>query len=325
MSSTVEVMDAYSTVCLPETTISSSSSSSDCRQSSSTPEKEIKDGSVNVDGSNKLAFGSDLFSESRESSFDGFSNHNSKSSVEDIVEKVDVSIGVDFSFNLLLIKLADLDQSLKIEQEKNILLNNKLNKLEYKYNNKLNNINSDIDDLYEDLNSVDSKVLQLDQYTRRESIVISGIDKNITQNNLEYTVLRILRTIGLFNVSSYEITACHRLFNKNNKYPPRTIVRFTNRKIVEFCMSNRDKLNEFRRDLNMNLRFFEHLTDSNESVLKECAQLAKYEIIDSYFIRNGHVKIVINDGDKPIKINHTGILLDRFKEYYDYHHLEYMP
>ena len=238
----------------------------------------------------------DLFSDTRDTSFDGF------------------------DFNLVPDKLAELEHSLNIEQEKNILLNNKLNKLQNNYYNKFNNINNDIDDLYEDLNCVDLKVLQLDQYTRRESIVISGIDKNISQNNL-----RILRTIGLFNVSSYEITACHRLYNKNNNYPPRTIVRFTNRKIVNFCLLNREKLIEHRQDLNMNLRFYEHLTDSNESVLKECIQLAKYKIIDSYFIRNGHIKIVLNAGDRPIKINHKGTLLDKFKDFYDYHNLDYMP
>ena len=311
MSSTTEVMEFYSNACLPEASISSACSStseflqsslthekdsktstSEFLQSSLTHEKDSKNGSASVD--------SNSFSEPRDISYDGF------------------------DFNLVLNKLAEMEHSLNIEQEKNILLNNKLNKLQNRYYYKFKNLTSDIDDLYDDLNSIDSKVLQLDQYSRRESIVISGIDRNITQNNLEFTVLRILRTIGLFNVSSYEITACHRLYNKNNKYPPRTIVRFTNRKIVNFCILNRDKLIEHKKVLNMNLRFYEHLTDSNESVLKECIQLEKYKIIDSYFIRNGHVKIIINAGDKPLKIYHTGTLFDKFRDFYDHNSLEYI-
>ena len=293
MSSTTEVMESYSNACLPEASIPSSfTSTSEFLQSSLTSEKDSKNGSVSGD--------SNPFSDSRDISYDGF------------------------DFNLVLNKLAELEHSLNIEHEKNIQLNNKLNKLQNSYYYKFENFNKDIEDLYDDLNSVDSKVLQLDQYTRRESIVISGIDKNISQNNLEFTVLKILRTIGLFSVSSYEITACHRLYNKNNKYPPRTIVRFTNRKIVNFCLLNRDKLIELKQVLNMNLRFYDHLTDNNESVLKECIQLEKYKLIDSYYIRNGLVKILVKAGDKPIKIYHTGHLFDKFRDFYDHNSLEYI-
>ena len=75
----------------------------------------------------------------------------------------------------------------------------------------------------------------------------------------------------------------------------------------------------------MNLRFYEHLSDSNEAVLKDCIKLAQFEIINSYFIRNGFIKIVINNGDKPLKIHHTGELRYIFKNYYDHHDLDYMP
>ena len=75
----------------------------------------------------------------------------------------------------------------------------------------------------------------------------------------------------------------------------------------------------------MNLRFYEHLTDSNETVLKECIKLAKFEIINSYFIRNGFIKIIVNYGDKPLKIYHSGELRDKFNNFYDYQDLDYMP
>ena len=157
-----------------------------------------------------------------------------------------------------------------------------------------------------------------------ESLVISGIDESITQDKLEITVLDILRKIGL-KISSYEVTACHRLYNKNRKYPSRTIIRFTNRKIVNYCLKNRDRLLQYKKEINMNLRFYEHLTDINETVLKECHDLVKYGIIKSYFIRNGFVKIVINDGDIPFKIIHPQILYDKFKDFFDHDELDYMP
>ena len=75
----------------------------------------------------------------------------------------------------------------------------------------------------------------------------------------------------------------------------------------------------------MNLRFYKHLTECNQSVLNECIQLAKYELIESYYIRNGFVKIIVNAGDRPIKIYHTCTLHDRFEDFYDHHHLDFMP
>ena len=323
MSSTIEVIDNYSNVCLSDITDESSPSRS-LSDNVSDNDNVIQNGSVNVVDEPKVDADKDVFSDTRDISFIGFSTSSSNES-SSIIDKVDIGIGADFSFNLVFEKLAELDTLLKTEKDQNIILQNKLNNLEIKYNKEFSYLNNDITELFDGLNNVDLKVLQLDQYTRRESLVISGIDDNISQDHLEFTVLTILRSIGLYNVSSYEISACHRLFNKNTNFPARTIIRFTNRKIVEFCLRNRDKLKECRHELRMNLRFYEHLTECNESVLKECFQLAKYDIIDSYYIRNGFVKIVVKAGDRPIKIYHTITLHDMFKNFYDHHNLDFMP
>ena len=76
---------------------------------------------------------------------------------------------------------------------------------------------------------MDCKIIENNQYARRESVIISGIPDNINQNQLEENVLHILRSIGMPTLSSYNITACHRLMKKtNDRYPAQTIVRFTN-------------------------------------------------------------------------------------------------
>ena len=77
----------------------------------------------------------------------------------------------------------------------------------------------------------------MEQYSRRESLVISGIPENISQADLEPTVLEILRNIGVHNLASYHISACH-----NDTYPARTVVKFTNRKVAEFCIENGNRL-----------------------------------------------------------------------------------
>lgn len=264
-------------------------------------------------------FNKKTFESSAEISFEGFSSTNGSNTSE-----LKLNTSVDTFYKAIMEKLTGLENSLFIEKLSNISLKDQIHKLDSIMKKNYYYLNKDIDKLYEDLNEIDYKMIQLDQYTRRESLVISGIDDRVSQDILEKTVLNILSKIGI-NVSSYEVTACHRLYNKNRKYPSRTIIRFTNRKIVDYCLKNRDRLLLRKNELKMNLRFYEHLTDNNETVLKECSNLVKYGIIKSYFIRNGFVKIVVNDGDNPFKIIHPHILYDKFKDFFDYDELNYMP
>ena len=166
---------------------------------------------------------------------------------------------------------------------------------------------------------MDCRIIENNQYARRESIIISGIPDKINQNNLEKNVLNILRSIGLTSLSSYNISACHRLMKKgNDQFPAQTIVRFTNRKIVNFCLNNRERLLELRQYLNMNLRFYESLCDANKKVYNECSELKKYGIIENFYLRNGFVKVVKNGERYPIKIHHPEDLQYNFPDFYAY-------
>ena len=155
-----------------------------------------------------------------------------------------------------------------------------------------NKINKEIYNINEELYYMDCKIIENNQYARRESLVISGIPDNVTQNDLEERVLFILRSIGLTSITSYNISACHRLMKKNNdKYPAQTIVRFTNRKVVHFCLNNRDRLVECKNYLKMNLRFYESLCESNKKIYNKCFDLKKYGLIEEYYIRNDLLKL----------------------------------
>ena len=229
-------------------------------------------------------------------------------------------------------KLADLELQLNIEKKKNRILKDELKDIQQdftkfiigfaKFENDHTNTCNDIDELFERVYSMDCLLSECDQYTRRENLVISGIPDYINHQNLEYEVLKILKMIGVNNVSSYQVVACHRLKkNINDIYPARTIVRFTNRKIVESSLFKRDRLLKVKKELKMNIRFYENLTKSNEKILKECQNLYTQELIQNYYIRNGFLKIVINTGDKAIKVVHQDILDNLFAEYYEYDNL----
>ena len=165
---------------------------------------------------------------------------------------------------------------------------------------------------------MDCRIIENNQYARRESVIISGIPDYISQNNLEDKVLHILRSIGLTTLTSYNISACHRLMKKKkDKYPAQTIVRFTNRKIVNYCLDNRNRLLELKDELKLNLRFYESLCASNKKVYNECFNLQRYGLIVDFYTRNGFVKIIRKKGDSPLKIKHPDDLHYYFKDYFD--------
>ena len=217
--------------------------------------------------------------------------------------------------------IISIREQLESEKNHNTNLNDELLSIKNELrniNNKHFDFNNDLENIMDELYNMDCKIIENNQYTRRESVIISGIPDNITQDNLEVTVINVLRSIGLNTLSSYNISACHRLWKSNkDRYPARTIVRFTNRKLVAFCLKNRNRLLEIRNKIKMNLRIFESLCDSNEKVYKDCFDLKKHGIIKDYFLRNGFVKIVFIESNRVVKIKHPDDLYHYFKDYYD--------
>ena len=218
----------------------------------------------------------------------------------------------------ILDKLNEIELLLFEEKTNNI---NKLKCLQAeinKINIKNKNLTEDFDYLNDQLYDIDVRLIDSEQYPRRHNLIISGIPNSVNQMNLEKTAINIISSIG-FNISSYEVVGCHRLHNNHNStFPAKTIIRFTNRKVVEYCIRNRDKLLELKKTLRMNLRFYENLCDNNERVFNWCRELNKHEKLHEYYVRNGFVKIIINKGDRPIKIRHPDQLFHYFQEYFDY-------
>ena len=170
------------------------------------------------------------------------------------------------------------------------------------------------DQLEKKLMELDIRLVECEQYSRRESLIISGIPNSVKQQQLEGKVIEILRLIGL-NIVPDDITACHRLFSPaGSEYPAKVIVRFFNRKVVNFCLEHRDNLQEKAyQHLRLNLRFFESLCTKNEESLRICKWLKGEQRIDEYFLRNGFVKIVGEQNGRPTKIPHPDILRQKFE------------
>ena len=162
------------------------------------------------------------------------------------------------------------------------------------------------------IKDMDIRLLECEQYSRRECVVISGIPGNIRDVKLETTVINILSKLDI-PIKSEDISAIHRLGVSNDtRYPARVIVKFVNRKITNLCFERKDWLPDLRNTLKMNIRFYESLAQLNQESLKLCTWLFNTGKIYDHFMRNGYCKIIINEKDKPVKVPHPQFLRDQF-------------
>ena len=64
--------------------------------------------------------------------------------------------------------------------------------------------------LENDVVSNESSVNALEQYGRKNNIVVSGISGYVSERNLEETVISVLSDIEV-NISANDVEACHRI------------------------------------------------------------------------------------------------------------------
>ena len=92
----------------------------------------------------------------------------------------------------------------------------------------------------------------LEQYGRRNNIVISGIPDSVDVNHLEESVTEILSDIDV-KVTSNDIEACHRIGKKNNRInSTKTIIWFVNRKHTKKALFNKKKLPQNHKNYSFN-------------------------------------------------------------------------
>ena len=77
-------------------------------------------------------------------------------------------------------------------------------------------------------------------------------------------------------------------------------------------MDKKDRLWEMRGELQMNLRFYESLSSLNQEALGIVERLKRDNIIHSFFISMGFIKIVVSEGDRPFRVQHPEILKEKF-------------
>ena len=162
--------------------------------------------------------------------------------------------------------------------------------------------------------SLETSVNQVEQYGRRNNIVISGIPDDVDDDELEDAVTSIMQDVGVV-VQSGDIEACHRIGKSDRK---------TSSKKTIFCkkaLINRKKLRnnntETKYNFSRNNQIFinESLMRLNESLAFCGRKLKKNGVIHSCFTKDGVVRIKRTEQSKSLKVHHMNQLYDAFLEF----------
>ena len=129
----------------------------------------------------------------------------------------------------------------------------------------------------------------LEQYGRRNNIIISGIPDSVGNNQLEESVTKIITDINV-NVASNDIEACHRIRKKDSRVgSTKTIIRFVNRNHAKQALYNKKNFlkskQKYTFNPNNNLFFIsEKLTRMNESLAFQGRKLMRNNLVNACYV-----------------------------------------
>ena len=138
--------------------------------------------------------------------------------------------------------------------------------------------------------------------------------EHVALSRREEIICTFWQVVCIFYLHHSDTPLHHRLGKpRNARYPARVIVRFLSRKIADFCLANRDRIQkDVKSALNLNIRIYENLSKLNEESLHMCKWLQENGYIHDHFLRNGFVKIVCRAGERPLKVHHPEFLRNKF-------------
>lgn len=165
------------------------------------------------------------------------------------------------------------------------------------------------------ITALETQQNKTDQYSRRECLEISGIPRDIDNDDLESKSLEIFKSIGV-NLSPEKIHACHRIGRKGET----TIIKLVNRKDVQLILANKKKLKDTdktRLGFENGTKVFinESLCPYYKGLWTKAKKLLKHELIQSFWTSNGTVKVRSIGEDKAVPVFHDEFYSVNFPEF----------
>lgn len=164
------------------------------------------------------------------------------------------------------------------------------------------------------INSLETRVSDLEQYTRMNDVIISGLSLkptsyahamkgihreeegyNESDNTIEAQVTDYLLSKNI-HIDKNGIEACHTIKSQNKTAQPVVIVRFFNRK---------NKVNLLRQGKNLkgtNVYMNEHLTKINADLAKRARFLKKQGKIQATWTSNCRIYVKLNGSPEEAKV-----------------------
>ena len=156
------------------------------------------------------------------------------------------------------------------------------------------------------------------QYSRKETIELSGFPETLDTKEVEGTVCALLNEIKDDDTPAYtpnDIQACHKL-----KDPKKVICRFVSRKRMRAAVNSRKKLKEEPIQEKLKRKGLKGKIFINESMCREiasidwkCRQLRKAGLLDSCWFFNGKYNVVVQKEGAKTAIGHISELISLMK------------
>lgn len=185
-----------------------------------------------------------------------------------------------------------------------------------KINDKLSNVNERISKVVKSHNAVveevaligeectdlHKRVAQLEQYSRKENVIISGIPL-IQNENPRKIVTELAEKIGV-PLKEYDIVAAHRL--PSNKGHPNLIARIANRdkkaQLVKLAKTKKPDTEILGIQPSTPIWIADHLTDQTKQVLHYAREKRDKEALKFVWIRDGYVHVRKDEGHPAKKV-----------------------
>ena len=123
----------------------------------------------------------------------------------------------------------------------------------------------------------------LEQYSRRSCLRISGIRESLNEDT-DKIVLDVAKDIGA-SISPSDIDRSHRVGKPRDGKPREIIVKMSTYKARQTLISNRKKLKDTRRNVYIN----EDLTKARKNIAFECRKLLKDQRINQTWTYDGRI------------------------------------
>ena len=151
--------------------------------------------------------------------------------------------------------------------------------------------------------------IETDQYSRKETIEVRGIDEDLSNDQVEKQVVDMLNSIKEDDEPAFtkeDIHACHKLKNKKM-----VICKFVSRRRMRSSINNRKKLKN--KDLSSigikgRVVIYESMSYHYKNLHWRCSQLKKAGKIKDCWFYNGKYKIIRIGETEPVVVHDVGSL-----------------